>query len=139
MEGSKLLEEALSNRVMGCFYKVRKMYGSGHREKFYDSVLDEVMQADGLSIVDKPRTPLYSILSGKIVSYAFPDKLVENKILIEIKAKPITLMEDIAQATEYLHITSYEIIYLVNFGERNFRPIRRIYTNDRKPFLTLTS
>ncbi len=130
------MEEALSNRVMGGFYRVRNMYGSGHREKFYDQILDEIMRVEGLSIVDKPRVPLYSMLSGKIVSYVVPDKLVEDKILIEIKAKPITLFEDIAQATEYLRIVHYEILYLVNFGERNFRPMRRIYTNDRKPFLS---
>lgn len=136
MEGDKIfLEKDLSYKLVGCFYKVRNLYGVGQREKFYDEMLGEVLELEGLKFIDKPKVPLYSILTGKIVSYRIPDKLVEGKIMVEIKAKPFFTKDDIGQATEYLKITGYQILYLVNFSESNFQPRRFIYTNDRKPFL----
>ncbi|MFH1946690.1 MAG: GxxExxY protein [Candidatus Magasanikbacteria bacterium] len=131
------LEKELSYNLVGCFYKVRNLYGVGHREKFYDDVLGEILEYEKLSFVDKPRIPLYSVLSGRQVGYNIPDKLVENKIIVEIKAKPFFTKDDINQATEYLKITECEILYLVNFSEPEFRPRRFIYTNNRKPFLNL--
>ncbi|MBU2542903.1 GxxExxY protein [Patescibacteria group bacterium] len=136
MEG-KFLEKELSYKLVGCFYKVRNLYGVGHREKFYDDVLAEVLESENLSFVEKPRVPLYSILSGKQIGYNIPDKLVEDKIIVEIKAKSFFTKDDINQATEYLKITECEILYLVNFSESEFRPRRFIFTNDRKPFLNV--
>lgn len=138
MEG-KILEKDLCYKLVGCLYKVRNLYGSGHRENFYDKILNEVLLAENLAFVDKPRIPLFSLQTGKIVSYIIPDKLIADKIILEIKAKPFSTTQDIAQVREYLRITPYEILYLVNFGEQNFNPIRSIYTNDRKPFLTINS
>ena len=132
------LEKELSYRLVGCFYQVRNMYGIGHREKFYYAVLDEAMISAGLPFTNKPSVPLYSVQTGKKVSMIIPDKLVSGKIIVEIKAKPFTSTEDLAQVREYLHLTPYEILYLVNFTEAAFSPRRFIYTNDRKPFLQMS-
>ena len=136
MEEKMFLEKDLSYKLMGCFYKVRNTYGSGLREKFYDQVLGEILSLEGLQFVEKPRVPLYSVQTGKVISFSIPDKLVADKIIIELKAKPFMSRDDIGQATEYLRITPYEILYLVNFGEQNFKPRRIICTNDRKSFLS---
>ena len=130
-----IIEKELSFRLVGCLYKVRNLYGSGHRENFYDKVLDELLISDAIPFTNKPRVPLYSMQTGKIITNIIPDKLIADKIILEIKAKPFLTNDDKAQVREYLRITHYEILYLVNFGEKNFEPIRYIYTNDRKPFL----
>lgn len=135
MEGESFLEKELSYTLVGCFYTVRNMYGSGHREKFYDAVLGEELHEKKLLYKDKPRVSLHSIQTGAVISFVIPDKVVANKIIVEIKAKPFLTQEDSAQVREYLRITQYEILYLVNFGEKEFKPLRYIYTNDRKPFL----
>jgi len=129
------LEKDLSYKLVGCFYEVRNKYGRWHRENFYDKVLDEVMEIKGLKFVDKPNIPLYSLDTGKKITIFIPDKLVENKIIIELKAKPYIFEDDARQVLEYLKASKYEIIYLVNFGEITFKPQRLIYTNDRKPFI----
>jgi len=129
------LEKELSYKLVGCFYKVRNLYGRALREKFYDAMLGEVLVEEGLSFIDKPKVEIYSVQTGKVVTYIVPDKLIEGKIIVELKAKPFTNKNDYAQVREYLVVTHYEIIYLVNFGEENFEPKRFIYTNDRKPFL----
>jgi len=84
------LEKELSYKLVGCFYKVRNLYGSGHRENFYDKVFDEVLGLENIRFINKPKVDLYSIQSGKIISYIIPDKLVENRIIVELKAKPFT-------------------------------------------------
>ena len=132
------MEKELSYRLMGCFYKVRNLYGSGHREKVYDEMLSGILKEEGFSFIEKPQVSIYSLQTGKKISFIVPDKLVENKMIVEIKAKPFCSLDDINQVREYLKITEFEIIYLVNFGEKNFRPRRYIYTNDNKPFLAQT-
>jgi GxxExxY protein len=131
-------EKELSYKLMGCFYKVRNLYGVGYRESFYDKALDDVLKEEKLEFVNKPHIPIYSLQTGSKISFIVPDKLVQNKIIVEIKAKPFCNLDDINQAREYLKITEFEIIYLVNFGEKNFRPKRYIYTNDNKSFLAQT-
>ncbi len=138
MEGKIFLEKDLSYKVVGCFYTVRNLYGSGLREEFYDKALGEVLVAGQLTFVDKPSVPLYSKTTGKIITHRVPDKLVADKIIVEVKAKPFVYRSDIKQINEYLAITPYEILYLVNFGEAQFKPVRIIQTNDRKPFLRFT-
>lgn len=133
-EGKIFLERELSYKLVGCFYKVRNLYSSGCREKFYDKVLDEVFIEAGISFIDKPKIQQHSLMTGKIISYLIPDKLIEDKILVELKAKPFSTQEDINQSREYLKTTKYEIIYYINFGEEEFKPKRFIYTNDRKNF-----
>ncbi len=134
-ETNNFLEKDLSYKIMGCFYDVRNKYGSGHRERVYDRVLSEHFELKNIRYISQPRIDIYSLDTGKKIAIYVPDKLVENKIIVEIKAKPVTSKEDQRQVIEYLKASRYEIAYLVNFGEEEFHPKRFIYTNDRKPFL----
>lgn len=131
------LEKELSEKLMRCFYAVRNKYGNGHNERVYDRVLDEHFDIVSLEYISQPRVPIYSLDTEKRIAIYIPDKLVEKKVIIEIKAKPFTSKEDEQQLIEYLKTSEYEIGYLVNFGEKQFKPRRFIYTNDRKLFLAL--
>lgn len=129
------LEKDLSYKLIGCFYKVRNLYGNGHREILYDRALSEVLTSEKIDFVDKPKISVHSLQTGKKLSYMIPDKLIADKIIVELKAKPFLTGDDTAQAKEYLKTTKYEILYLVNFSEPEFKPLRFIYTNDRKSFI----
>lgn len=129
------LEKDLSYKLMGIFFEIRNKYGSGHHERVYDRVMSEIFNLRGINHVSQPRINIYSVDTGKLITYYQPDKLVENKIIIEIKARPFTSLDNERQTAEYLKNTKYEIIYLVNFGEGNFKPRRYIHTSDRKDFL----
>ncbi len=128
------LEKALSEKLMGCFYDIRNKYGPNHRENFYHRVLIELIGLRKIEFKNKPKINKYSLDTGKLITYYLPDILVENKIIIELKAKPFLTMDDIRQTIEYLKTTKYEILYIVNFCEEKFKPKRYIYTNDRKIF-----
>lgn len=128
------LEKELSEKLMGCFYDVRNRYGSNYREKFYHQILIELLILRNIKYVSEPKINKYSLDTGKLITYYMPDILIEDKIIIELKAKPFLIMDDIRQTIEYLKTTKYEIIYIVNFGEKEFKPKRYIFTNDRKIF-----
>lgn len=128
-------EKDLSYRLVGCFYKVRNQYGRFHNERIYDRGLNEELHLATLSFVDKPRIPVYSVTTGEQLGVYIPDKLVESKILIELKARSFIPREEYQKAVEYLHVSVYEILYVVNFGEEQFQPKRFVYSNTRKKFL----
>lgn len=119
---------------MGCFYDIRNRYGKDHRENFYHQILLELLELRGIKYKSKPKINKYSMETGRLITYYMPDILVENKIIIELKAKPFLTTDDIRQTIEYLKTTMYEILYIINFGDKNFKPKRYIYTNDRKIF-----
>ncbi len=128
------LEKELSEKLMGCFYDIRNRYGAYNRENFYHKILLELLELRGIKHQSKPKIDKYSLETGKLITYYQPDILINDKIIIELKAKPFLTFDDIAQTIEYLKTTTYEILYIVNFGDKNFKPKRYIYTNDRKIF-----
>lgn len=136
MKAEKMfLEKELSSNVMGHFFDVRNQYGRWHKEKVYHRVLVEKFELGELEFIDEPKISLYSFDTGNKIAYYNPDFLVEDKILVEIKARKVLTPEEKGRAIEYLKTSKYEIIYLVNFREKDFSPQRFIFTNDRKPFL----
>ena len=129
----EFLEKELTYTIIGCCFDVRNKYGMLHKEKVYDRALSEQLSIKGLRYVDQPRINVYSLDTGKILATYIPDKLVESKVILEIKAKRFVPREEYIRALEYLKTSEYELLYIINFGEEEFNPRRYIYTNDRKP------
>jgi GxxExxY protein len=68
---------------------------------------------------------------GKQVGEYFADIIVENRVIIELKAAENLCYEHECQLINYLKATNIEVGLLLNFGkEPQFR--RKIFTNDRK-------
>jgi GxxExxY protein len=88
-----------------------------------------------LQYEQQKRINIYSLDSGKILGTYVPDFVVENKIIIEIKASAFTTRQDVRQQQSYLKASIYEVAYLVNFCTPQLFIKRSIYTNDRKPFI----
>jgi GxxExxY protein len=129
------IEPELSYKIQGCLYNVRNKYGRNHKEVVYDRALDEEFDLMDIKYINQPKIDVYSLTTGKKIAIYIPDKLVESKILLELKAKLFLPQEEWKRALEYLKVSKYELLYIVNFGEEIFKPRRFIYTNDRKPFI----
>jgi len=86
---------------------------------------------------NKKELIFYSLDTGKILGTYVPDFVVEDKIIIEIKASTFTTQQDVRQQQSYLKASTYEVAYLVNFCTEKLYIKRSIYTNDRKYFITL--
>jgi GxxExxY protein len=131
------LEKDLGYKIIGCFYNVVNNYGSGFKEQIYQKALEEELAKFGLKFERQKRINIHSIDSGKVLGTYIPDLIVEDKILIEIKATSFTMDQFLRQQQLYLKASKYEVSYLVNFGTQKLYFKKTIFTNDRKPFMAL--
>jgi len=132
---TNILYKDLSYEVQGAFYEVFNKYGRGFKEGIYQKALAEEFDKRHLSFEREKRIVIHSIDTGKSLGVYVPDFLIEDKIIVEIKATDFTIRDNLKQHMSYLKAGQYEIGYLVNFGTPRLYIKRTIYTNDRKPWL----
>lgn len=68
-----------------------------------------------------------------------PDFLIENTIIVELKAQDFIPKKVVDQMYDYLRNSKYELGYFVNFAAEKLDPKRIIYTNDQKHWLNKPS
>lgn len=130
----EILHKELSYKIQGAMMAVHRKYGQGLPERFFHRALTEELTLLGLNFVSEPKIKLHSATTGKFMGYIKPDFLVEDKVIIEIKAVSFLPKHFETQLYEYLKSSIYEIGYLVNFGVNKLDMRRRIFTNNRKSF-----
>lgn len=130
-----LLDEDLTYRVRGVFIKVSRQYGGGHKERVYQEACREALAQAEVPFVAQPRVSVHSMDTGRTLATHIPDFVVAERIVVELKAVPWLPPVAAAQLEQYLRVTKYEVGFLVNFGLSKVQIIRRIYTNDRKPWM----
>lgn len=133
---SDLLEGDLTYLIRKCIYNVANNYGKGLKEKIYEKLLAEELDKAGLKHERQKRINIHSLESGKNIGVYIPDMVIEDKVILEIKATVFTIKQDLEQQRSYLRVSAYEIALLVNFSTPKLEIHRSIYTNDRKPFFS---
>ena len=134
---SKLLYSELTYKLRGIFFEIRNTYGPGQKENVYQNLLADALKENKISFAKEKSINIYSS-NGKKVGIYRPDFVVENKIIIEIKSSRFTSKVDEKQLYYYLRNSGYEIGFLVNFSTPKLYIKRIIYTNNRKPFLSVS-
>jgi GxxExxY protein len=104
----------ITHKIIGCAMKVHNTLGNGFQEVIYQRCLAIEMEKAALSFVRELEMPLY--YDGHEVGSRRADFLVEEKVLVELKA--ITELENVhlAQALNYLEAFQLETGLLINFG-----------------------
>ena len=127
-----LLYKELSYKIRGAAFEVKKNYGSGHKEILYQRALAEELELRRIKYLREKAIKIYSPKTKKVIGSYKPDFIIEDKIIVELKAleKMSTLMID--QLYSYLRNSKYELGFLINFNSRGVDIRRVIYTNDRK-------
>ena len=128
-----LLHKDLTAQILETFYKVYRALGYGFLEKVYENALVLELRNQGLQV--EQQVPIKVYYRGHIVGEYVADVVVEQKVLVEIKAVEHLAEAHRAQLLNYLHGTPLEVGLLLNFGPRP-QVVRRILTNDRKPWLS---
>ena len=126
-KNSKLIYPELSYVITGICFDAHNRLGRFSREKQY---CDEIESK--LKELKIPYKREYQIVkSGNQLDF-----LVENKIILEIKAKRIILKEDFYQLQRYLQASGMKLGLMVNFRNRYLKPIRivRIDTEAKNKF-----
>lgn len=104
----------LTELIIGCAFKVHNELGSGFLEKVYQNALDLELNNAGLQT--KVEYPIIIRYLGNVVGEYFADILVNDSVIIEIKA--LSKLDKIheVQLVNYLKGTGIEIGLLINFG-----------------------
>lgn len=137
MSDTELLHKELSYLLQGAFIEVRKNFGPGHKEIVYQNALAEELTARQIFFVKEKNINIYSPKTGAVMGNYRADFLVDDRILVELKAVDVLPNNLIDQLYGYLKNSEYELGYFVNFRSPELYIKRVIYTNDRKPFLKL--
>lgn len=104
----------LTETVIQAFYRVYNKLGYGFLEKVYENAFMIELGKAGMSAVSQ--FPIRVMYDGEIIGEYFADILVDNKVIIEIKAAKQLAKEHEAQLLNYLRATDIEVGLLVNFG-----------------------
>lgn len=135
MYQKKILYKDLSYRLQGIFMEVRNNFGPGHKEIVYQNALSEEFLANKILFEKEKNIKIYSPKTGNTVGNYRIDFLVEDKIILEIKAVDLIPRNFIDQIYSYLRNSEHELGYFVNFKSPKLYIKRIIYANDRKRFL----
>jgi len=105
----------ITGKIIGCAYTVSNTLGAGFLEKVYENALAHELQKAGLRVYQQH--PVQVWYDGVLAGEYFADLLVEDRIVIELKA--IKALEEAhwAQCLNYLKATRLQLCLLINFGK----------------------
>ena len=109
----------LTSRIIGCAMEVHKTMGNGFQEVVYQRALAIELELQKIGFARELEMPLF--YKGVDVGSRRADFLVEDKVLVEIKA--VIQLEDVhlAQAINYLEAYKLEVGLLINFGSKSMQ------------------
>ena len=110
-----LLHQELSSKILQSCFEVLNELGSGFVESVYEKALLIALRDKKVNAV--AQAALSVVFRGQEVGHFFADVLVEDKIIIELKAVKELAPEHQAQVINYLKATGIEVGLLVNFGK----------------------
>jgi GxxExxY protein len=117
-------EDPLTEKIIGCAYKVHSELGPGFNEGIYHNALKIALEEDGLRL--QTEKSFYVSFQGKHIGKLRLDLIIEDKVIIEVKAitgNIPTVFE--LQVLSYLKASGYKVGLLINFGNQSCQ-IRRL-------------
>jgi GxxExxY protein len=108
-------EEEIGKRIVNASFTIHKALGPGLLEKIYEVCLCHELKKDGLNVQRQLDIPI--VYDGIIFDEGLRlDLLVENKVVIEIKAVDLVNPVWEAQIISHLFLTGKRLGYLINFN-----------------------
>lgn len=140
MNGKRVYETAgkhheLTDKIIAIFWEVLRELGYGFSEAVYENAFVIALSAAGYKA--DPQRKICVYFRGHKVGEYFADIVVNDLVILELKAVQEILLEHEAQLLNYLKATEYEVGLILNFGPSRKKIKRLIYDNDKK--ITLIS
>ena len=106
----------LTHKIILIFYKVYNKLGYGFLEKVYENAMIIEFRKESIPAVSQ--SPIKVSYDNEIIGEYYADLLVDNKVIVEIKAVKNLSDEHEAQLLNYLKATNIEVGLLLNFGPK---------------------
>ena len=119
-----MIEDDLTQRIIGCSYKVHNCLGPGFLEKVYENALRIELERARIKV--KQQEPINVHYQGQVIGEYWADLWVDDRLIIEIKAVQALIKQHEVQLVNYLTATGVNDGLLINFGpsvqvKRKFR------------------
>ncbi len=111
----KILYKDLSYKIVGLAMQVHTELGYGFLEKVYENALMILLRENGINA--EQQIPIKVHFHGHIVGEYIADILVEDCIILELKAQDKIIENHKAQTLNYLKATGLKLAILINFGK----------------------
>ena len=119
----------ITEKIIKAYYNVYNKLGFGFLEKVYENSMMIELKKFGLNCAKQ--FPIKVIYDSEQVGEYFADILVENSVIIELKAAEILHPDHEAQLVNYLKATEIEVGILLNFGKKpEFK--RKVFSKEYK-------
>ena len=119
-----MTDDDLTQKIIGCAYRVHNTLGPGFLEKVYENALRIELEKLGLRV--KQQEPINVEYEGQVVGEYYADLWVDGRVVVELKAAQALAKEHEVQLVNYLTATRIDHGLLLNFGpsvqvKRKFR------------------
>lgn len=121
-EGTQLI----TSKIIRAYYNVYNTLGFGFLEKVYENAM--IIELQKLRIHGRRQVPVKVHYEGKQVGDYYADIIVEDTVIVELKAAESLREEHEAQLLNYLRATNIEVGLLLNFGQTP-QIKRKVWTN----------
>lgn len=129
MDEEVLVSKELVDIILHHFYRIYNELGYGFLERVYQNALYFALIDEGLKC--ETEKPIKVYFDGRIVGEYRADILVEDCIMLELKASEDFNPVFENQLINYLKATDIEVGYVLNFG-RKPKYSRKVFSNNRK-------
>jgi len=129
MSGNRLRHSEITELILKAFYRVYGELGYGFSEKVYENSTAVACRQLGLAVVQQ--APIKVYFDGFLVGEYAIDLLVNDLVIVELKAVKTLAEEHEAQLLNYLKATPYEVGLLLNFGAQP-QTKRKVFDNPLK-------
>ena len=119
-----LIYEELSNKVINAYYNVQKILGKGLAEKVYENALCIELEEMGIPYVRQKELPVE--YKGRNIGNYIADIVVDEKIILELKAVNAITQEHVAQTLNYINLTHSKVGYILNFSQQEGLGFKRL-------------
>ncbi|MEN8117351.1 MAG: GxxExxY protein [Bacteroidota bacterium] len=116
----------LTELIIKCFYKVYNELGYGFLEKVYQNALLIELRKAGFDVESQKQIKVY--YQNEIVGEYYADIIVDEVVILELKAAEAIVEEHEFQLINYLKATNIEVGLLLNFGKKP-EVRRKVFTN----------
>ena len=128
---SELIEGPRVGSIIGAFYAVYNHFGPGLSESIYAGALEHELQLRGHRVVRELAVPID--YRGRHIAYQRLDMVVDDAIIVEIKASELLARYVERQLLSYLRATVFEVGLLLHFGAK--ASFHRFVDTEKKPFV----